>query len=113
MGKIQPVDFEKAVEDIINMLHATHDIRETASWYNYNGEEIKHNSILAASFDIHNSVGKDAMKHNRDQGRDLLRIIISKVFQLGYCQAKIEQDNDPLLQIILAGGRDRIEQLEK
>lgn len=95
------VNFAKAMDDVEALLRETHDIKETKGYADYKGEEITHSSILATSFNIKESVSKKGMKYNRDQNRSLLRVILTKVFQLGYCQAKIMDDNDEMKQFLL------------
>lgn len=101
------------MHDLKEMLLATHEIKEIKKYYNYTGEEIKHHSILATCFNIHDSVSRDGMAHNREQGRDLLDVILEKTFQLGYTQAKILDDNDSAKNFLIEFAQKQIEALSK
>ena len=107
------VNFEKAMKDMKKMILETHDVKEIKKYYDYQGEDIKHHSILATNFNIHDSVSRKGMTHNRDQGRDLLDVILEKIFQLGYSQAKIVDGNDPLRNFMIDFAEKQIENLSK
>lgn len=115
--KQEPINFAKAMADIENMLLATHDIKQIKGYFNYEGEEITHSSVLCTCNNIKDDVSKKGMEYNRRQNRTLLKVILAKVFQLGYCQAKIEEDNDDikqfLMDIALSTSKKLSEDLEK
>jgi len=50
----------------------------------YDGEDIKSHSVLKTSFKISETFSLENIKHDKDQGRDVLDMYINKVFQLGY-----------------------------
>lgn len=88
------VDFSKAMEDIKKMILDTHEVKQVKDGYEYNGEDITHHSILAISHTIKDSVTEKALAYDKEQGRDFLDVILSKVFQLGYSQACIIKQKD-------------------
>lgn len=108
----KPADFLKAMADMKKMLLETHEIKQVKNGYKYAGEEITHHSILGGSFNIKQSVSPKMVKYEREeQGRDFLDIILCKVFQLGYQNAKIEEENDPAKQLFYKIASRQLENL--
>ena len=107
------VDFGKAMSDIKEMLLDLYDIKQVKEFYDYNGEDITHNSILANSNNIKDSVSEEGVTYNKRQNRDMLDVILSKVFQLGYTQRAIEEDNDEVKNLLLEIAKECIKQNKK
>ena len=107
------VDFGKAMKDIKAMLLEMYDIKQVKEFFDYEGEEITHSSVLAISNNIKDSVSKEGAAYNKRQNRDMLDVILCKVFQLGYCQRAIEDDNDEAKNMLLEVARTYINQLKE
>jgi ABC-type multidrug transport system ATPase subunit len=101
------------MKDIKTMLLTTHDIKEIRGYFDYKGEEITHYSVTATSQNIRESVSKENMEYNKEQGRSLLDVILLKVFQLGYSQANIIRENDPTNQFIEKLMEKQIQEFEE
>ncbi len=92
--KLKQPDFLQAMKDIKKMLLATHKIKQVKNGYDYNGVDIEHSSVLGCSLNIKDSVKEAMILYDmKEQGRDFLYVILSKIFQLGYSSAQIQRDN--------------------
>lgn len=88
-------DFSKVISDIKKLITDTHDVKQIKGYFtNYSGEDNVHYSVLAGNLSIKENVCRKGMKSNKEQDRDLLDVILSGLFRLGYEQAKIEDGND-------------------
>jgi hypothetical protein len=109
----QPIDFGKAMKDIKLMLNTVFEIKQVQDFYDYEGEDITHSSVLATNNNIKDSVSKEGAIYNMRQNRGMLDVILSKVFQLGYAQRAIEEDNDEAKNLMLEVARNYIKELKK
>ncbi len=81
------------MKDVKRLLTETHVIDQIEDFYDYKGVEITHDSILVSDFNIKDSLCKENLDWAKEQhGRDMLDIIILKIFQLGFQQAKIQDE---------------------
>lgn len=89
------VDFSKAIDDMRKLLKDTHNIKRKPgiTSYNYTGsQEIEHHSVTAVVNNIKESFTQNSLEYEQERGNDMLEVIISCIYRLGYSAAKIEVD---------------------
>jgi len=66
----------------------------------YTGPEITHCSILASDFNIKESLRN--LKHDEEQGRDTLDVVLIKIFQMGFQNGYLRKSElvYPIIEIL-------------
>lgn len=91
------VDFTESIKDLTKLLKDTHHVRKRNGIveYNYTGsQEIEHHSITSCINNIKDSFIKDNLEYELERGRDILTVVLSCAFRLGYSSAMINRDNE-------------------
>lgn len=89
MGKL--TDFRKTASDIKKLLLKTHNIKQVKNESDYNGADLFLNSIIVSNNTLKESMQRETIETDKEDGFDMLDTILYKTLQIGYQKALIER----------------------
>lgn len=85
------IDCSDAVSDIKNVILKTHKVKQVKDFFNYDGVDFTESCLLATMPTIKVSLSKENLKYDKEeQGRDMLEVVLAKLFALGYQNGYLE-----------------------
>lgn len=91
MNKPEPYDLREVAEDIKQLILATHSVQQIKDSFDYKGLDLIHNSLLAHSYTLKEAMEPETVEFEKEDGYDLLDIILYKTLQLGYQNALLHR----------------------